>query len=96
MIGVLASLYQYLNISICIVETLSITHLKSPFNYVQSQTLTLFVVCACYLFIYFGGLHWVFFAVRALFSICSERGLLFAVVRGLLIAVASIVAKHGL
>ena len=33
--------------------------------------------------------------VRA-FSSCGERGLLFAVVRGLLIAVASLVAEHGL
>ena len=33
--------------------------------------------------------------VRA-FSSCGERGLLFVVVRGLLIAVASFVAEHGL
>ena len=33
--------------------------------------------------------------VRA-FSSCSERGLLFVVVRGLLIAMASLVAEHGL
>ena len=30
------------------------------------------------------------------FSCCSEWGLLFVVVRGLLIAVASLVAEHGL
>ena len=30
------------------------------------------------------------------FSSCSKRGLLFVVVRGLLIAVASLVAEHGL
>ena len=30
------------------------------------------------------------------FSSCSERGLLFVVVRGLLIEVASLVAEHGL
>ena len=30
------------------------------------------------------------------FSSCSERRLLFVVVRGLLIAVASLVAEHGL
>ena len=29
------------------------------------------------------------------FSSCDERGLLFVVVRGLLIAVASLVAEHG-
>ena len=30
------------------------------------------------------------------FSSCGERGLLFVAVRGLLIAVASLVAEHGL
>ena len=30
------------------------------------------------------------------FSSCSEQGLLFVVVRGLLIMVASLVAEHGL
>ena len=30
------------------------------------------------------------------FSSCSEQGLLFVVVHGLLIAVASLVAEHGL
>ena len=30
------------------------------------------------------------------FSSCSERGLLFVAVRGLLIAVASLVVEHGL
>ena len=48
-----------------------------------------------YLFIYFW-LHWVFVAACGIFSGCSERGLLFLVVRGLLIAVASLVADHGL
>ena len=48
-----------------------------------------------YLFIYFW-LHWVFVAALRLFSSCGERGLLFIVVRGLLIAVASLVAEHGL
>ena len=33
-------------------------------------------------------LHWVFVAARRLFSSCSERGLLFVAVHGLLIAVA--------
>ena len=48
-----------------------------------------------YQFIYFW-LHWVFVAARGLFSSCSERGLLFVAVRGLLIAVASLVVEHGL
>ena len=47
------------------------------------------------LFIYFW-LRWVFVAVRGLFSSCGEQGPLFVVVRGLLIAVASLVAEHGL
>ena len=46
------------------------------------------------LFIYFW-LLWFFVAVRA-FSSCGERGLLFLAVHGLLIAVASLVAEHGL
>ena len=45
-----------------------------------------------YLFIYLW-LCWVFVAA---FSSCSERGLLFVAVCGLLIAVASLVAEHGL
>ena len=47
-----------------------------------------------YLFIYFW-LCWVFIAAQA-FSSCGERVLLFVVVRGLLIAVASLVVEHGL
>ena len=38
------------------------------------------------------GLHCCMWA----FSSCSEQGLLFVMVRGLLIAVASLVAEHGL
>ena len=44
------------------------------------------------LFVAVLGLHC---CVRA-FSSCGERGLLFVAVRGLLIAVASLVAEHGL
>ena len=47
-----------------------------------------------YLFIYFW-LCWVFTATQA-FSTCSERGLLFIMVLGLLITVASPVAEHRL
>ena len=42
------------------------------------------------------SLHGVFVAARRLFSSFSERGLLFVVVCGLLIAVASLVAEHRL
>ena len=38
------------------------------------------------------GLHCCMWA----FSSCGEQGLLFVMVRGLLIAVASLVAEHGL
>ena len=48
-----------------------------------------------YLFIYFW-LCSVFVAAHRLYSSCGERGLLFIAVRRLLIAVASLVAKHGL
>ena len=41
-------------------------------------------------------LCWVFIAVWRLFSSYGERGLLWVVVRGLLIAVASLVVAHGL
>ena len=45
-----------------------------------------------YLFLAALGLHCCMWA----FSSCDERELLFIVVRGLLIAVASLVAEHGL
>ena len=54
-----------------------------------------FLFLKIYLFIYFW-LRWVFVAARGLFSSCGERGLLFVAVCGLLIAVASLVAEHGL
>ena len=47
-----------------------------------------------YLFIYFW-LRWLFVVVRA-FPSCGEQELLFLVVGGLLTAVASLVAEHGL
>ena len=52
----------------------------------------LFVYLFIYLFLAALGLHcctWAFFS-------CIQQGLLFAVVRGLLIAVASFVAEHRL
>ena len=48
-----------------------------------------------YSFIYFLAALGLRCCARA-FSSCSERGLLFIVVCGLLIAVASLVAEHGL
>ena len=49
----------------------------------------------CVLFCIFW-LRWVFIAARQLSLVGGEQGLLFVVVRGLLIAVASLVAEHGL
>ena len=46
-------------------------------------------------FIYFL-LHWVFVAARGLSVVAASGGLLFVLVCGLLIAVASLVAEHGL
>ena len=40
--------------------------------------------------------HWVFVAAHGLSLSCSGRALLFIVVHGLLIAVASLAAEHGL
>ena len=50
------------------------------------------VIYLFYLFMAVLGLH----CCAQAFSRCGERGLLFAVVHGLLIAVASLVAEHGL
>ena len=56
-----------------------------------------------FLILFLPGSHsFFFFAALGLcccaraFSSCGERGLLFVAVRGLLIAVASLVAEHGL
>ena len=54
----------------------------------------LFFFLQCIYFIFW--LHWVFVALRGLFSSCGERGLPFRVVHGLLTAVASLVAEHQL
>ena len=48
-----------------------------------------------YLFIYFW-LHLGLCCCAQAFFSCGERGLLFVAVRGLLIAVASLTAEHGL
>ena len=60
------------------------------------------VVCNYFLFLSFCFFIFYFLAVLGLrccaraFSSCGERGLLFAAVHGFLIAVASLVAEHGL
>ena len=59
---------------------------------VQTCALPIFIYLFIYLFMAVLGLR---FCARA-FSGCGERGLLFVEVRSLLIAVASLVAEHGL
>ena len=54
-----------------------------------------FFLFVCLIYFYFW-LYWIFVAARGLFSRCGEWGLLFVAVRGLLIAVASLVVEHGL
>ena len=49
-----------------------------------------------FFFFFFFWLSLVFVAARGLFSSCGEQGLLFVEVRGLLIAVACLVAEHRL
>ena len=58
----------------------------------QKMTNFLFYLFIYYYFLAVLGLHC---CARA-FSSCSERGLLFVVVRGLLITVASLVVEHRL
>ena len=51
----------------------------------------LFICLFVYLFMAALGLH----CCAQAFSSCSQRGLIFVAVRGLLIAVASLVVEHG-
>ena len=48
----------------------------------------------CLIFFFFFWLHWVFFAAHGLLSSCRGQGLLFLVVRRLLIA--ALVSEHSL
>ena len=62
--------------------------------YLISGSLDLFFFFLIY-FIYFLAALGLHCCARA-FSSCGKRGLLFVVVRGLVIAVASLVVEHGL
>ena len=71
--------------------------LASKFTQTVAVCITLglfFIYLFIFLILFFAalGLRW---CARA-FSSCGERGLLFVVVRSLLITVASLVAEHGL
>ena len=83
------ALYSYRWINLCIIQGSTVcilikTHIFFSFFFLFLNL--------CIWFLAALGLHC---CVRA-FSSCGERGLLFVMVRGLLIAVASLVAEHGL
>ena len=63
------------------------------FLFLTAALLLFFFVC---LFLIYFWLRWVFVAVCRLSLVASSGGLLFVVVHGLLMAVASLVAEHGL
>ena len=67
-------------------------HLLNPLSFLHSFLFFFFLILFIYLFLAALGLRC---CTRA-FSSCDQRGLLFVGVRGLLIAVASLVAEHGL
>ena len=56
----------------------------------------LFLFLFIYLLFIYLWLCWVFVAAHRFLSSCGEQGLIFVAVRGLLIAVASLVAEHGI
>ena len=62
----------------------------------QKPMLFLAVSAVFFFFFFFFWLCWVFVAVRRLSLVVASAGLLFVVVRGLLIAVASLFAEHRL
>ena len=72
--------------------------------YIRSSTYIYFLIylalCTVFflinLFIYLFSAELGLCCCAQAFSSCGERGLLFVAVRGLLIAVASLVAEHGL
>ena len=64
-------------------------------KYFKCKFIYLFICLFVYLFVYF----WLSLCLRCcawVFSSCGEQGLLFVAMRGLLIAVASLVEEHGL
>ena len=74
-----------ISLALCSVCTLSVSH----FIYI-------YIFKLINLFTFYFWLCWVFAVAHRLFSSCCEQGLLFVAVRGLLIAVASLVAEHRL
>ena len=54
------------------------------------------IIIILFIYLFFGGAALGLRCCARVFSSCSERGLLFVAVPGLLIAVASLVAEHRL
>ena len=82
---------------VLLINLYSVMFLSFPINSNNALCFLLFIyllgfILFIYLFLAALGLHC---CARA-FSSCGERGLLFIAVRGLLIAVASFAAEHGL
>ena len=71
-------------------------HCFSPLQQLLRAQIILSFFFFYFIYLFNFRLRWVFVAALRLFSSCSERGLLLAVVHRLLIAVASLVAEHGL
>ena len=70
-------------------------YLHPKFNY-EIRHIIIIEAGTSGLIFFFFWLCWVFVAACGLFSSCGEWELLFVVVRGLLIAVASLIAENGL
>ena len=64
-------------------------------SYFNCHVLVIFSLFSFYKKFINFWLHWVFVAAGGL-SLVAEKGLLFTVVQGLLIAVASLAEEHGL
>ena len=70
----------------------SFCHITPSYFVHSTDDFLFFIDLFIYLLLAVLGLHC---CARA-FSSCGERGLLFVAVRGFLVAVASLVAEHGL
>ena len=77
------------------VESYPLDNQGSPHFFMFYYFLIIIIILKIYLFYLFLAALGLCCCARA-FSSCGEQGLLFIVVRGLLIASASLVAEHGL
>ena len=83
-------IYMYVHICVCAYMCMH--------GYTHRYILIHIYIISFFSFVFFFSfwLHWVFIAERGLSLVTASGGLLFVVVRGLLIAVASLVVEHGL